>query len=184
MIVIPMAAATAAGAAQAEGAFPAFQFWHWPGQIFWLIVTFTILYFILSRFFLKKLSGSLERRSDAIVGALDEAHRLNDQAEEARQALELRLAEARAKARETAQEAQDKVRAEIATATEAAEAKVNRKLEEAEERIAETRATAMAEVRGIAKTAAKEVITKLGGKATAKELDTALDGALGAETKS
>lgn len=180
MIVNLMAAAAAA---ETEGVFPAFELWHWSGQIFWLLVTFTVLYFILSRFFLKKLSGSLERRSDAIVGALDEAHRLNEQAEDARQALELRLSEARVKARETGQEAHDKVRAEVAAATEAAEARMNSQLAEAEDRIAEMRVSAMTEVRGIARSAADGIVSKLGASMSAKDLDKALDAVLGSETK-
>jgi len=164
--------------AKEGGAFPAFELWHWSGQIFWLLVTFGVLYLVLSRFVLKKLSASLERRSDTIVGALDEAHRLNEQAEEARQALELRLSEARAKARETAAEAHAKVQAEITRAAEATEEKMNVKLAEAETRIAEMRAGAMAEVRNVAREAADRMVSRFGGSASKGELDKALDSAL------
>ncbi len=179
-MIVTLMAAAATG--EAGGAFPAFEFWHWSGQIFWLIVTFTVLYFILSRFFVKKISASLEKRSDTIVGALDEAHRLNEQAEEARQALELRLSEARAKARETAAEAHAKVQADITRATEATEEKMNRKLDEAEARIAETRASAMSEVRAVAREAAEKMVGRFGGSASKTELDKALDAALPKDT--
>ena len=168
--------------AKEGGAFPAFELWHWSGQIFWLLVTFGVLYLVLSRFVLKKLSASLERRSDMIVGALDEARRLQEQAEQARQALELRLSEARAKARETAAEAHARVQADIAKTSEATEEKMNRKLEQAEARIAEMRASAMSEVRAVARGAAEKMVGRFGGSASKSDLDKALDAVLPKES--
>lgn len=160
------------------GAFPAFETWHWASQAFWLIITFAILYLVLGRFILKKLAGTIERRSDTIVGALDEAHRLNEQAEEAQQALQLRLSEARAKARDTAAAAQDKVRAEIARQTEKNDREIEAKLEEAEARIGEMQERAMKEVRGIATETAAALVSALGGTASKAEVEKAVERSL------
>ena len=168
------AAHGAADAENAKGAFPAFDTWHWVPQAFWLIVIFIGLYIVLGQFILKKLAGTLERRSDTIVGALDEAHRLNEQAQEAQKALELRLSEARAKARETANTAQDKARAEIARTTEKAEAAMARLQSERDARIASEVSREMEKVPDLAASVAEALIVRLGGKPDAARIRAAI----------
>ena len=97
-----------------ERVFPAFDATYFPSQLFWLTITFAALYFVLSQMILPRLAGNLERRSDTIADDLDEAARLNEQAEEAKQALEVSLADARSRARETAAKAEAKMADEIA----------------------------------------------------------------------
>lgn len=156
--------AHAADAEHGGGGFPPFETWHWQSQAFWLILSFLVLLVVLSRMILPRIKDTLERRSDTIVGALDEAHRLNEGAGEAEKALERRLAEARARARTTAAEAQDTVRAQIARETEKVDAQIEARLSEAESRIAQMRERAMDEVEGIAVSAAHALVGHLGGK--------------------
>jgi F-type H+-transporting ATPase subunit b len=102
-MLIALLAETAAHGAEHGAAgkppFPPFETWHMPSQLFWLAVLFSILYLTMSRVILPKLSDTLEKRSDRIASDLDQAARLNDQATEAQQALELRIAQAKSKAR-------------------------------------------------------------------------------------
>lgn len=155
-----------AGAADAdksgERIFPAFDTSYFPSQLFWWAVTFTILYLVLSNMILPRLSANLERRSDTIADDLDEAAKLNEQAQEAKQALEVSLAQARAKARETAAKAEAAMSEEIATETRKVDAVIEKKLEAAEVRINEVRAEAMASVQNVASEAASSILTKLG----------------------
>ncbi len=173
-IMLVEAAHGAADAEHAKGAFPAFDTWHWLPQAFWLIVIFIGLYIVLGQFILKKLAGTLERRSDTIVGALDEAHRLNEQAQEAQQALQVRLAEARAKARETANSAQDKARAEIVRATEKAEAAMARLQSERDAKIAGEVSREMEKVPDLATSVAEALVARLGGKPDAARIRAAV----------
>lgn len=164
-MIIAILAETATS--DAAPAFPPFETWHMPSQLFWLTILFAFLYLVLSRMILPRLSDTLEKRSDRIASDLDEAQRLNDQATEAAQALELRMSQAKAKARETADQARDKMEAEISAETARVDAEVDKKLEAAEKSIAEVRAAAMSNVEQIAIEAAEAMTQRFGLNAPA-----------------
>jgi F-type H+-transporting ATPase subunit b len=146
--------------------------------LFWLAVFFLGLYFALARFVLPKLSDTLEKRANRIAADLDEAARLNNQSVEAQKALELRLAQARSKARETADKAREKTEAELATETTRVDADLTRKLETAEARISKLRADAMKNVEQIAIDTAEAMTARLGVKASKGDLKKAVTAAL------
>lgn len=170
--------AETAGQADAGAAFPPFETWHMPSQLFWLAILFMTLYVALSRYILPRLSDTIEKRANRIAFGLDEAARLNNQAVESRKALELRLAEARSKARETAEKARARSEAELASETVRIDGDLSRKLEAAETRISRLRSDAMKNVEAIAVDAAEAMIGKFGVKATKAELRKAVARAL------
>ena len=53
----------------------------WPAQIFWLILTFSILYILIWKVFLPKIIYSIENRKSRIVEDLEEAQKLKEVAE-------------------------------------------------------------------------------------------------------
>ena len=174
-----MASETTDYAAEAASTFPPFhQTETFASQIFWLVVTFFVLYLILSRVILPRIGGTLERRSNKIADDLDMAAKLNDDASDAKTNLEKSLAEARASARKTAEDARQASDAEISAETAKAEAELETKLEEAEARISAVRTEAMSNVKGVAAEAAGAMIKQLGGKANKANLDKALDAAI------
>jgi len=154
----------AASATQEAGsaAFPPFDPWHFPSQIFWLVILFGGLYIVLSRFVLPRLGGVIEKRGDTIADSLDEAARLDEQAKEAKKQQELHLAEARSKARETADKARAKVEAEIAEETQKVDADLATRLDEAEGRIRKVRAEALANVDSIATETTQVMLARFG----------------------
>ncbi|MEM5516815.1 hypothetical protein WNY37_07625 [Henriciella sp. AS95] len=152
----------AAEAAGGSAAFPPFNSWHFPSQLFWLTVLFGVLYIALSRFILPKLGGVIEKRGDTIADALDEAARLDEEAKEAKKAQELHLAEARAKARETADKARAKVDAEIAAETQKVDAELSERLAEAEQRIQKVRSDALSNVESIAADTTQTILGRFG----------------------
>lgn len=174
-IILAADAAKDAGAAP----FPPFDPWHFPSQVFWLVVLFGFLYFVLSRFILPSIGNTLERRESTIASDLDEAARLNDEAVDAQKAVEVSIAKAHAKARETADKARSKIDKEIATETAKVDAEVDKKLAEAETRIADLRAEAMKNVEAIAGDAAETVLGKFGSKAGKADITSAVKSALG-----
>lgn len=152
----------AAEAAGGSAAFPPFETWHFPSQLFWLTLLFGVLYIALSRFILPKLGGVIEKRGDTIADALDEAARLNEEAKEAKKAQELHLAEARAKARETSDKARAKVDAEIAADTQKVDADLAERLADAEQRIQKVRSDALANVESIAADTTQAILSRFG----------------------
>lgn len=181
MSILFLMADAAHGADGGERVFPAFDASYFPSQLFWLTVTFSFLYFVLSRMILPRLSANLERRSDTIADDLDEAAKLNEQAEEAKQALEVSLAQARAKARETAAKADADMAEEIAAETRKVDMAIDKKLEVAEARISEVRAEAMANVQTVASDATTSILKKLGVAANQNDVTAAVQSAISAK---
>ena len=170
---------TAADASKGAGAaFPPFDPWHFPSQIFWLAILFGVLYFVLSRFILPQLGAVLERRENTIADNLDEAARLNDQAIEAQKAMETSMAEARAQARDTASKARAKMDAEIRQETAKVDAELDAKLEAAELRISERRSEILENVESIATDAAEALVAKFEANIPAADIKKAVTGAL------
>ncbi len=151
--------------AESSGGLPQFELGVWPGQIFWLLIAFGALYVVLSRSLLPKLASVIEDRRDKIADDVDEANRLNRQAEDAQRAYERALADARARAQAVLGETRDAVNAEMARDIAAAEAELNQRLADAEARIDAAKATALANVKEIAVDAAGDIVTRLTGAA-------------------
>ena len=53
----------------------------WASQIFWLILIFSILYLVIWKIFLPKITYSIENRKSRAVNDLDEAQKLKENAE-------------------------------------------------------------------------------------------------------
>ena len=74
----------------------------YPSQIFWLVVSLVVLYFVLSRVALPRVAGAIESRHDAIEDDLDRAGEFRRKAEAAES--EKRIGEIRASAMEAVEQ--------------------------------------------------------------------------------
>lgn len=161
------------------GTFPPFDGETYASQILWLAITFGLLYWIMSKVALPRLSGILEDRRDRIAGDLAEANRLNEESNAAIAAYEQALAEARDKAHGIAQETRDKLKADIDRRREETEEQLSGKLAAAEKRIAEIKDEALASVGEIASETTSALVESLVGKAPTKaDLTKAVDAAM------
>ena len=79
-----------------EGVFPPFDSTFFASQLLWLVITFVVLYLLMSRLVLPRIGGILEDRRDRIARDLDQADRLKQQADDAIASYERALAEAKA----------------------------------------------------------------------------------------
>ena len=57
---------------------PQFDTSTWPGQIFWLLVSFAVFYTLVARVFAPRIRGALDARRARIEGDMAEARRLRD----------------------------------------------------------------------------------------------------------
>jgi F-type H+-transporting ATPase subunit b len=170
-------AGTEAPGGAADVGFPPFATETFGGQLFWLIVTFAVLYTLLSRLVLPRLTGIIEGRRESIARDLDEAAAMKTRAEEAGAAYEKSLSEARARAQALAQETRAKLSAESDAKRKALEADLAGRLAEAEASISATKTQAMSNVRGIARDTATAIVERLIGRAPSPQaVDAALDG--------
>lgn len=158
-----------------KAGFPAFQTDTYATQLVWLAITFGGLYYVMSKIALPKVAAVLEDRRERIAADLDAAATAKQESEAAATAYEEAIASARAKAGALAKETQDRLAAESAEERKRLESDLAAKLEAAERTIADRKAQAMSNVRGIASDAASAIVERLTGRpADAKAIDTAL----------
>ncbi|MBV8848130.1 MAG: F0F1 ATP synthase subunit B' [Methylobacteriaceae bacterium] len=145
-------------------AFPPFDAQHYPSQIFWFVVAFAILYVLMSRIALPRVGEIKKKRSDTIANELDQAQKLQAQADAAGAAYEKTLADAKARAQSVAQDMHAKLAAETASKRHELEADLNQRLAAAEAQIKDTKEKAMSNVGTIARDAAAAIVQHLTGR--------------------
>jgi F-type H+-transporting ATPase subunit b len=144
-----------------------------------LFVAFLVLYVIVSRFALPRVSKTLDNRQNAIDGDLAAAQKLRDESDAALKAYEAELAAARARAQAIGAETREKLNAQSEAERKSLEDRLAGKLADAEKTIASTRAAAMSNVHGIAADAASAIVQQLIGTAPdTKAVDSAVAASL------
>ena len=136
-----------------------------PSQLFWLAVTFVVLYILMSWIGLPRLTAAIEARRQRRDEDLARAAQLKSEAEAANAAFQRTMAEARAQAQAVIKEASDRLAAEAAERQRTLAAALAEQVDEAERRIAATKQQALADVRGIAVDVGRSVVEKLTGAA-------------------
>jgi F-type H+-transporting ATPase subunit b len=130
-------------------------------QIFWLALSFVLLYLLMSRLALPQVGGIIDARRKTRQGDLDEADKVSREAEQIRKTYEDSLARAQGVAqdlgRNAEQELAERVAAEISRFGEAARAR----LAEAEQAISRARQEAAASLVDIAGEIASEMAAKV-----------------------
>ena len=142
---------------------PQFEFASWPGQMLWLLITFAVVYVVMSRVFVPRMRHGLDTRRERIGDDMAEARRLRDEAEAQAEIARAQTAEARAQAQRTSADAKAASARDAATRQAALQAELDARLGEAEVRIRASRDQAMGQVRGIAVETAAVIAEKLGG---------------------
>jgi F-type H+-transporting ATPase subunit b len=148
-------------------------------QVFWLLLSFAVLYFVISRFAAPKIGGVIADRAGRIKGDLDAASDAKKASEAAIANYERALAEARASAIKLSDDVRNQVQAEANVKNDVASKQLAADTAKAEARIAEMRSGALANLATIARDTAGEIVQKLTGEsAPAGELDAAISSAL------
>ena len=140
---------------------PQLDFGTYPNQIFWFVVSFVILYFMLSRVALPRIASILEDRHDAIANDLDQAAELKQKAEDAEAAYNQALADARSEAHRIAAETKAEINKELDVAIAKADAEIAAQSVESEKRIGEIRSSALKSIEDVATATAKEIIVAI-----------------------
>jgi len=178
-VSVGVALAAAPAMSGEKASFPPFDARTFGGQLFWLAITFGILYWLMSKVALPRVGAILAERSETISRDLDEAAAMQAKAEETAQAYEKALAEARKNAQGIGQAARDAGAKASDARRHIVEAELAAKLDKAEASIAGTKTAAMSNVRGLGSEVAIAIVTKLTGQApSSAEISDAVDQAL------
>lgn len=143
--------------------FPPFKTETFPAQLFWLAITFAVLFVVMWRVAVPKIGGIIGDRKAKIAGDLSLADAHRKAAEQASAAYDAAIASARQKAMKAANDNRAQINAEVDRAKTAAEADAAAAMAKAEERIAASRAEARTHVTTAAQNAAIAIVNRLTG---------------------
>ncbi|WP_082766861.1 F0F1 ATP synthase subunit B family protein [Bosea sp. PAMC 26642] len=178
-LLVAAAAQAATPLSGEKAAFPPFDARTFAGQLFWLAITFGLLYWLMSKVALPRVGAILADRASAISRDLDEAAQMQAKAEDTAKAYETALTEARKNAQSIAQASRDAGAKASDERRKTVEAELSAKLDAAEASIAGTKSAAMSNVRSLGSEVAIAIVTKLTGEApSAAEVSNAVDQAM------
>src|SRR5688572_14060412 len=115
---------------------PQLDFATYTGQLFWLAVSFVVLYLLVSRIILPSIADVVEVRAKHIADDLNKAESLKDQAEDADKKAAKILAESSNKARGSIAESAAKAKTKIEAKRAELAGKLDQKIKKAESDIA------------------------------------------------
>lgn len=144
-------------------------------QLFWLFVTFTLLYLVVWKVILPRISGVLQERQERIDDDLEKAEKLKSDAEAVLHAYEKTIAEGRSSAQAIIREETDKLAAEAADRQSALTEKLKAQTRDAEARIEAAQSQALTNIRSVAADVAKAAAERLmGGEISENESEAAV----------
>jgi F-type H+-transporting ATPase subunit b len=161
LVLLPVDPGMAADA-QKTG-MPQFDLSRFPSQIFWLGVTFLVLYWVMSKIALPRIGEVLEARANRIGGDLDRASALKAEADQIKAAYEKALGESRAKAQEVGRSTEASLAREAADRQARLGNELAGRIRDAEGRIAAAKASAMGNLAGVAAEVATLAVQRVAG---------------------
>jgi len=155
---------------------PQLEYEYFIPQIVWLLITFGVLYLVMARIALPRISDVLSNRNQRIDSDLSDADQLKREAEAAHQDYETALSQAKAEAHRIAQDTRDRLADETARLKADLDARLEEKTASAEASIANAKADALGNVRELAADAAGAVVERLlGARPDAKKVYAVVD---------
>lgn len=148
--------------------FPPFDPASFGSQLLWLALSFAALYILMSKIALPRIGEILEVRRDRIEGDLAEAERLRQKTDQAIEAYETDLANAKQKAHTIAEETREAIRKDLDAKRADVETDLAKKMAMAESRIQSTKTEALGHVEEIASDTAHAMVTNLLGRTAQK----------------
>ena len=148
-----------------DAGMPQFDTSTFVSQVFWLVVTFLILFILMWKVALPRVSEALDNREQKIAADIERAEELKVSAEKVQVELDKALAEARADALAVIAKANAAIAKDQEKKVATFSADLENKTSEAEKRIEDARKAALASVTEVATEVTQAAVEKLGGKA-------------------
>ena len=130
-------------------------------QIFWLFISLSFLYIILSRYALPRVSDVIEERKDIIAQDIDSAKKYSEESEKAIEELNLKLSEAKTSSQNLINKSIQDIKEDSEIKKSSLIKKINNEISEAEGEIKEKKETALAEISSISESLAIEMLENL-----------------------
>ena len=135
----------------------------WVSQIFWLTLTFGILYVVLSKLILRKISNNLESRKSQILENIEAAEKQREDSEAKLEEYEEIISKSKLEAKNIFSQSREKVLKDISAKREVLEKQIDEEISKAEQEINNLRESAPDKINMIAIETSSELIQKLIG---------------------
>jgi len=161
-IVIIIAAIPPVWSAE-SGGMPQLDPEFWVSQIFWLLITFSILFIVLSKFILPKISSNLESRKSQILENIEIADKQKSESQKKLEEFDNLILETKVKAKNIVIEAKTKITEDIKKKRDAFEKEINSEIKIAEDEIKDLMSNSPKKINQIAVDTASDLIKELIG---------------------
>jgi len=141
--------------------FPQLDFATYPSQVFWLVITFTLMYFMMSNVVLPPIKELIDNRHAKRKTDLDKAEKCSDETQKIREDYETALESARIMAAQTLISTEKKIKKDNEISREVFTSRLENELNEAEIRINEVKEKALTSVGDMSAEIAKEMIYRV-----------------------
>ena len=135
----------------------------WISQIFWLILTFGIMFVVLSKLILPKISKNLETRKSQILENIETAEKQREQSENKIKEYEKLIYESKIEAKNYFSEIRQKVLGDIAKKKQILDNQIEKELKDVEKEINELKEKAPEKINKIAMETSADLIKHLIG---------------------
>ena len=133
----------------------------WFAQIFWLILIFSILYFVIWKIFLPKITYSIENRKSRIINDLDETQKLKENAEIKLKEYNEIIEKSKKEAKKIIEDSKIKLEKDIESKKKKFNVQIEKELLAAEKEVKDLKKTSISNIRNIASDVSAEVIRQI-----------------------
>jgi len=149
---------------EAKGGLPQFEPDTFASQLFWLAITFMVMFFVFSKFTLPSISSVIENRKNIIDSDLDMAEKLSAEADSVHDAYNENLLTTRNDALAVIAKSEEKTKAKYEKKSEEFRVKSEEEIAQTEARINEAKDKAMSDMNKVITDVASDAIEKIIGK--------------------
>ena len=136
----------------------------WVSQIFWLVLTFGLLYIILSKLILPKISSNLESRKSQILENIETAEKQREESEKKLKEFEKIILESKLEAKNYFNEARQKILEDISIKKNSLDKDIDGEITAAEQEIKKLKTDSSEKIKNIAIETSSELIKQLIGE--------------------
>ncbi len=136
----------------------------WVSQIVWLVLTFGILFLVLSKLILPKISNNLESRKSQILDNIETAETQREESEKKIKEFEKIILESKLEAKNSFNEVRQKILEDINNKRIAIEENIDKEISSAEEEINNLKINSSEKIKNIAIETSSELIKQLIGE--------------------
>jgi len=133
----------------------------WTAQVFWLILIFSILYLVIWKIFLPKITYSIENRKSKIVNDLDQAQKLKEIAEKKLNEYNKIIEDSKNEAKKIIEDSRKKLDQDIENKKKDFNNQIEKEISAAEKEIKDLKKASISSISKIASETSSELVKKI-----------------------